>query len=78
MINNCNVNLFLLKNLKNLKPGKPYIYPVSSIEYKIEIGKITKVGAEASIESLEQGIKWFNEGKIYFLVTCPINKKHYP
>lgn len=75
MINNCNVNLFLLKNLKNLKPGKPYIYPVSSIEYKIEIGKITKVGAEASIESLEQGIKWFNEGKIDFLVTCPINKK---
>lgn len=75
LLNDCNVNLVLLKNYKTLKPGNPYIYPVSSEEYKIELGKVTKISGQAALESLEHAIQWYKEGKIDFLVTCPINKK---
>lgn len=75
LLKDCNVNLFLLKNYKTLKPGTANIYPVSSEEYKIELGKVTKVGGQSALESLEHAIQWFKEGKIDFLVTCPINKK---
>lgn len=67
--------IFFIKNYKSLKRGTANIYPVSSQEYKIELGKNALGWWTVCFRISRACNTMVQRRQDWFLVTCPINKK---
>jgi len=68
--------LTLVRDLTQLKAGKPYIVNVINEEIKIEFGKSDPVAGQLAHKALEMAISDINAGQADILVTAPINKSN--
>jgi len=68
--------LTLVKDLLQLKAGKPYIVNVINDEIKIEFGKSDKISGQLAHKALEMALSDIKEGQADILVTAPINKSN--
>ncbi len=68
--------LTLIRDLSQLKAGKPYILNIINDEIKIEFGKSDRVAGQLAHKALEMAITDIQAGHADILVTAPINKSN--
>ena len=77
-IANVNLKINPVENLKDCKYkyGTIDVFDLKNIDVeKIEFGKVTKIGGEASFQYIVKGIKLALGGKVDAVTTGPIHKK---
>lgn len=65
-----------LKDLKDARTGRTYIYNVWEDDANIEMGQQTEIGGKKAFESLEAATNDLYAKKIDAMITAPINKKN--
>jgi len=69
-----NFSLLSIKDITEVNFKKANIINLLDDNTRVELGKSTEIGGEASLVSLEAAVKDLKENKVDALITAPINK----